>query len=425
MSKLSQFISSANVQNAAKLLSANVVAQIVGLMVYPILTRIYAPEDFGLLNLFLSIGGILAILSTAEYYNAIVLPKEDAEAIKVVHICLFLLLAVAGIAGISAVFSKPIANIFKTPELARYYWMTPILVLVLGGWNIINYWYIRKSLYNRISGYQLSNTVLASGCKIGFGSLGLLQGGLIYSVILAPLISLIFNIILGWKQGVRDIFQQTNENWYNIAKKYRNFPLYSLPKTLINMLAGQLPVLLLTPIFGTESVGLWSMAILLSFTPISLISRSLYQVLYQETATRVNNHQTIGRYFRNFTIGTLSIGIPLSCLLFAFMLDLVPFLLGDEWLASGIYIRWMLPWLLCSLLTSSTGFLADIFFKQKIGFGFEVLTVVLRVIGVVVGIAMNDFYISIIGYAVGSAVAVLAQFIWLMHLANAYDKTAQ
>ena len=64
-------------QNVAKLLSANVVAQVVGLLVYPLLTRLYSPEDFGLMNLFVSIGNVLVILATAEYHYAIVLPKDD------------------------------------------------------------------------------------------------------------------------------------------------------------------------------------------------------------------------------------------------------------------------------------------------------------------------------------------------------------
>lgn len=53
-------------KNSAQLLSANVVAQAIGLLVYPILTRLYSPDDFGLFNLFLSIGGILVLCSTAE-----------------------------------------------------------------------------------------------------------------------------------------------------------------------------------------------------------------------------------------------------------------------------------------------------------------------------------------------------------------------
>ena len=74
------------VRNSAKLLSAGVIAQAIGILIYPILTRIYAPEDFGLLNLFQSIAGVLIILSTAEYQYAILLPKEDAQAKKCLHV---------------------------------------------------------------------------------------------------------------------------------------------------------------------------------------------------------------------------------------------------------------------------------------------------------------------------------------------------
>ena len=76
---------STGIKNFSKLLSANIIAQIIGLIVYPILTRIYTPEDFGLLNLFLSISGVLVILSTAEYYNAIVhgVTKKDFPPVPV------------------------------------------------------------------------------------------------------------------------------------------------------------------------------------------------------------------------------------------------------------------------------------------------------------------------------------------------------
>ena len=124
-------IQSSGVRNFTKLLSANVVAQVIGLLVYPILTRIYAPEDFGLLNLFLSIGGVLTILSTAEYYYAIVLPKNQKDAISVLYVGLGCLLFVSLLIGISVFFADPISKLLKSPLLASYYWMMPIYVFVL------------------------------------------------------------------------------------------------------------------------------------------------------------------------------------------------------------------------------------------------------------------------------------------------------
>lgn len=411
---------SVGVKNFTKLLSANIIAQIIGLVVYPILTRIYSPEDFGLLNLFLSISGILVILSTAEYYNAIVLPKEEKKAISIVQVCLLLLILITILTTISIGFSKQIASLFNTPKLAEYYWMMPIIVFTLGLWNILNYWYIRNTQYNNISSYLVANSILSSIGKICFGQAGILSGGMIYSIVIAPIISLSFNLF-HIKNKLKLFFTLSYKEIIKEAKTYKFFPTYSLPRSFINIFAGQLPVLLLTPIFGSHHVGLWGMALLLGFTPINVITRSIYQVLYQYTTNRVNQQLPISYFFKRFTFYVLGIGIPCFAILYLILPNLTTFLLGKEWITTSLYIRWMLPWLLCSILTSSTGFLADIFFKQKIGFAFELLTTILRSIGVCIGIWLSNFTISIIGYTIGTAIAVAAQYIWLISLVKKYD----
>ena len=419
---LRSIVKSSGVRNFTKLLSANVVAQVIGLVVYPILTRIYAPEDFGLLNLFLSMGGILVILSTAEYYNAIVLPEKKEDGLSVVSLCASMLLLTVGLVALSVFFSKEIAELFNMPALADYYWLMPILVLALGGWNILNYWYIRCTKYDSISSYQLTQSTLSAGGKLGLGYAGVLQGGMIYAMVVAPVVSLLISLF----SARRTIGDCSMPSWLKVreaARKYRNFPCFSMPRSFINMVAGQLPVLILTPLFGAEYVGWWSMAILLGFTPISVIVRSVYQVMYQYTTDRVNHRLAIYPYFRRFTWLVLALGIPMLSVLCYFMPELTRIVLGAGWEETGVYLCWMLPWVLCNLLTGSIGFLADIFFKQKIGLGFEILTSVLRTAGVVVGVMCHDFKLSIIGYSMGTAVAIAAQYIWLISLTRKYDAT--
>ncbi len=414
------------VKNSAKLLTANIVAQAIGLLVYPVLTHLYAPDDFGLLNLFLSIGGVLVILATAEYQYAIVLPKDDKQGRAIFHVGLLVLLGVVLLTAVSVLFSVPIAHLFNTPSLAHYYWLMPILVLVLGMWNLLNYWYIRRESYARISGYQMTHSVLAAGSKIGFGFGGFLRGGLIASTVLAPLLSLLISISLAWKKHIRPLLGGVDRGLCReVARIYKKFPVYSLPRSFVNMLAGQLPVLLLTPAFGAREVGFWSMAILLGFSPISMLTRAMYQSLYQTITLRVNASRAIGGVFRRFTLWTLVAEVPAFAVLYLILPQLVQWFLGAEWDITGHYIRWMLPWLCFSMLTASTSFLADIFFKQQIGLLFEVLMAVLRTVGVVAGLLMNSFVAAVAGYSLGSAIAVLAQYVWLMTLVTRYDRTLQ
>ena len=85
MRKRDNIFRSEVVRNTTKLLSANVLAQVVGLLIYPLLTRLYSQDDFGLLSLFVSMGGVLAIIATAEYQYSIVLPGDDKTAVGSWH----------------------------------------------------------------------------------------------------------------------------------------------------------------------------------------------------------------------------------------------------------------------------------------------------------------------------------------------------
>lgn len=421
--KFSSFIQSSSIRNFAKLLSANVVAQVIGLVVYPILTRIYAPEDFGLLNLFLSIGGVLAILSTAEYYYAVVLPKQDKDGNAVLAVGLLWLLATTVLVALTVLLSGPISQLFKSPELAQYYWMMPIYVMAIGAWNLLNYWYIRHKQYNPISRYQISQNLLSAGGKLGLGSAGILQSGMIYAVVFAPILSLAASLFASGRRLASALRELTWTDVREQARVYHNFPLYVLPRSFVNMLAGQMPVLLLTPFFGTKAVGFLSLAILLGYTPIGTITRAVYQVMYQHTMERVHQQQAIGDIFRKFLLYASAIVIPAFGVLWWVLPDLTAWLLGADWRLSGEYIRWMLPWLYVSLLSCSINYLFDVFMKQRWGLFFEVLLAVMRVAGLAIGVLADHFLWAVIGYSIATAVALVVQIVWMMAQVRAYDRS--
>lgn len=420
---LSSIVKSSGVRNFTKLLSANVVAQVIGLVVYPILTRMYAPEDFGLLNLFLSIGGVLAILSTAEYYYAIVLPKEEKDAEQVLGVGVLWLVATTVLVGLSVVFSRPISLLFKSPNLVSYYWLMPLYVFAMGAWNLLNYWYIRHKEYNPISRYQVSQNVLSAGGKLGMGWGGVLQGGMIYSVVVAPLISLLSS----WVSARKTLLPALRRiSWRGVCEQacvYRNFPYFVLPRSFVNMLAGQMPILLLTPFFGGEAVGFLSLAILLGYTPIGTITRAIYQVMYQHTMEQVHEQKPIGQIFRKFILSASAIIIPVFVGLWFVLPDLTAWLLGAEWHVSGEYIRWMLPWLYVSLLSCSINYLFDVFMQQKWGLFFEVMLAVMRVAGLCIGVWAGNFMLAIMCYSFFTALALVAQIIWMLLQVRRYDRS--
>ena len=165
------------------------------------------------------------------------------------------------------------------------------------------------------------------------------------------------------------------------------------------------------------------MSLLLGFVPINMLTKAFYQVLYQHTAERVHNHQSISATFRQFTRCCTAIIIPMFMGLYWILPDLSAWLLGEVWYDAGEYIRWMLPWLFCTLITASIGFLSDVFFQQKVGLYFEIALAVMRITGLAIGIYYNDFVVAIAAYSIGSAIAIASQWIWLTTLVRKYERS--
>ena len=71
-------------RNILTLMTGSTIANAIPVAISPILTRIYSPEDFGLLALFLAVTTIFGTIVNGRYELAIMLPKKDEDAINIV-----------------------------------------------------------------------------------------------------------------------------------------------------------------------------------------------------------------------------------------------------------------------------------------------------------------------------------------------------
>lgn len=420
--KMTKWHESELVRNSAKLLSANVLAQVIGIVVYPVLTRLYTAEDFGLLNLFFSIGGVLAILSTAEYQYAIVLPKDDRKAAAVRLVGAILFCVVTALVFVSVAFSSEIGELFGAPELSRVYAWMPLFVLFSGMWVLLNYTYTREKQFGRISAYQMIQSVVSVGMKIVLGMADWATGLIVGSVV-APSIALVAVVTYKKRELPYVMLNLSRAELVNAAREYRKFPMYSLPRALVNSLSGNLPAFVLTPVFGLTELGYFGMAMTLAFRPLNTISTSLYQTFYQRTAEAVNARQSIMPFFKKFIGRTLAVAFPCMALLYVILPWLTEWLLGAGWEQTGELIRVMLPWLLLSVLVAPICYISDVFNRQGTSLVFEILFLLARLAGLGVGIWMDSFYVAIVGYAIGGAIVIFCQLMWLMSLVRRYERT--
>src|SRR3990172_4827454 len=62
------------------LISGTTASQIIIVLSYPFITRLFSPEDFGILAVFSSVVGIIAVVLCLRYEAAIMLPSADEDA---------------------------------------------------------------------------------------------------------------------------------------------------------------------------------------------------------------------------------------------------------------------------------------------------------------------------------------------------------
>ena len=88
---LNRFVKSEFGKNVVTLMTGTTIAQILPVALTPVLTRLFSPEEFGAFAFFASIISILLVFSSGRYEQAIVLPKEDKDAINILGLCFSLL----------------------------------------------------------------------------------------------------------------------------------------------------------------------------------------------------------------------------------------------------------------------------------------------------------------------------------------------
>lgn len=398
------------------------VAQVVALIIYPILTRLFSADDFGLFNLFLSIGGILVLLATAQYEYSIPLPRSHRQASWCLQSALPWLCIVVAVCVAVLPFSKGVATIFDAPRLADVLWLMPIYVAAISLWELLRFWAVRWQRFDRVSTYQVDQAVLNAGMKVGAGYVGM-GSGLIYASVLAPLMALLITMARLPRRLLGPLFRVERRGVCAAMRRYRNFPFFSLPRTLIDNLSGNLPLLVMAPAFGLSTVGFVGMALTLSFRPINIICNSLNQVFYQRTSLLVQQRKPAAYLCRQYVIWAAAVAVPGFAALYFVLPWLCGWLLGDEWTTTGHFIRIMLPWLFMILIDNAINFIPDIFDRQRGTLVFAIVCVSLQVVALFVGVALGSPMLTVGLYFSIAAVNMLVKLFWYRSILKRYESS--
>ena len=152
------------------LMTGTTIAQGLIIASAPILTRLYSPEDFGVMGVFIALSSIIAIVACGRYENAILLPKEDEDAANVLALAILIALGISLLILLMvALFRYQIAGLLNNPKLAIWLWWVPVTVFMTGLGQACNFWSSRKKQFRRLAISRVSNSIATVGTQLGTG----------------------------------------------------------------------------------------------------------------------------------------------------------------------------------------------------------------------------------------------------------------
>ena len=359
-----------------KLLSSNVVAQLIAILIVPILTRIYTPEQFGFFALLTSLSSILIIFSCFGYEKALVICQNKLERQIIVNFCFrVLLMNFILISVILIFFSFFNKKIFFDNQLSYFFFLVPILVFT---GSLRNIYFNMANSQGRVDAISLSiingsliNNLLA--LPLGF----LNTFGLIVSKIVSEIISLIILAYSGNKE--KKIFSSFEFKDYKfLIVKFKKYPFLSMPSNVLNEYIKQIPILFLSTLQSAASAGVYSLSDRVITKPLSIVGQAVSVPFKRKATIEFNSKGSCRHILVQTFLFLIGIGILPFILLYFFAPALFEFIFGSEWKLAGVYVQILVPMFFMQFISSPLSFV--LFIANKIEFDFIIhiiMTIVL------------------------------------------------
>lgn len=345
-----QFIKRPFVRNVVTVASGTAVSQAITMVFSPLITRLYGPEAYGMLGVFMSIVGILGGVAAMTYPIAIVLPKSDADAAGLARVSIYTSMATSVLTAIVLFFfGSAILSFLKAEAISSFMYLIPAFMLIATISLVASQWLIRKKAFALTAKVTVWQNLIINMIKVGMGFLHPTSAALIMTNTFGVLLGAVL-MLLGLRKVPARSLQTTevvkpDSSTWALAKRHGDFPLLRAPQVLINSVSQSLPVMMLAAFYGTSSAGFYSIALAVLGIPVALIGGSVMQVFYPRINEAIHRGEDVRTLIVKATVGlALSGALPFAVVIIAGPM-LFSFVFGSEWRIAGIYAQWLSLWL--------------------------------------------------------------------------------
>ena len=323
-------------RSASVLISGTIVAQLISILLQPVLRRLFTPESFGIYSVYLSLVGMILILCSLRYDDTIVLPKTDKESTNLLALSLIInfffnlsILLIVIILGRRIIFFLNLPKNFPVSIL----YIIPLGAFLFSTCQSLNSWLIRRRKYFSISVNKLARRSSEGVAQISFALIKSFNG-------------VIYSDIIGQTANGLTVAFQTKKNELNLKlvsiiklkyvfRKYAEFPKFNLIPAFMSSCSYLLPPIFINKFYSPETAGFFDLSKLLLSIPLAFIASSISSVLLQRISERFNKKESFLTELKPilYIVGLIAL-IEISTIIL-FGEDLFKIVFGSQWITSG------------------------------------------------------------------------------------------
>lgn len=324
------------VRATAAISGATAVGQLLGVLLLPVLTRMYGPDALGVYSILFSATLILTPIATLRLDAAVPL-VVDAASVRAIQAATVRIMAVVCLAILVCIWGlRPWFS--STTDAAIYpsVYLLPAMVFLSGLYVVQTQSLIRVNAYSNVAKRNLTNSAAMLGTQVGLGAVQPSPVSLTIGFLVGRIVS-----VLQMSVALRSrLASDSRARIRPILHRYRGFLANLTTSSFLQALGGNAPLLLMGIWYGSESAGYVGVAQRILMVPAALIGTSLSQVMLGEFANYKRDAKAIPTALVGSMLKRLA---PIALLLIIGPLvagpKLAEIVLGPEWVAAGEFAQ--------------------------------------------------------------------------------------
>lgn len=378
------------------LMSGSVLSQSIPILISPLLTRLFDSSQFGELAIFLSILNICVAIANGKYSSSLLLPERKSDINNLVFLNILISVCFTTFLYVLIFLNKQF-SVFELAIRDSFLYGLPLVVFV------VSIQQVYLSLSNKFEKYKsiaISKTTQSLTSSASNISLGYLQFGSVALVCSSTLAFITSTFYLlrnsGFEFRLKDVSKSRVKK---LAAKYKDFPLYTMPQSLLYQLVVQVPVFFIQDVYTVSILGFYALSKRVLTVPSNIISASIGQVYYKQASDSfINNKKDeLFKTTRKAIVSIFFITSIIALSVYSFLPDLFSFFFGEDWTEAGVISQYLLIYLVPAFSISPFTQIYLVSNNNKYLFFIEILRFVLLfllfVLGKLYSIDLSQFFL--------------------------------